>query len=179
MLQATAGSSPFLKRVLVPFWVVRLAILATNIVLYAIAIDFFRATSDRTYVLGHTSPLAALSTLEALFVVCMLLDFVCIIKRACRTLSPTFFFATNLIQTTIFTVLFILSILSGLTLTSLILNIIILYGTRFSTQLASISAVFSNLHSLFLHRPLYLCLDYFPQSPQRDSTWQLYAPGRS
>ncbi|KAL7947135.1 hypothetical protein V8C42DRAFT_319716 [Trichoderma barbatum] len=125
MSHAPVGNSPFLKRVLVPFWVIRILIMVIEIGIYAFGIGIIASNKERIDQRFYTGSVATFAVMEAILVLCLLLDIVCIIKRARRTLSPRFFFATNLVQTIIFVVLFILSILGGQTLLSLILNIVI------------------------------------------------------
>ncbi|PTB48592.1 hypothetical protein M431DRAFT_10801 [Trichoderma harzianum CBS 226.95] len=125
MSHVPVGNSPFLKRVLVPFWVIRILIMVVEVAIYAFGIGIIASNKDKIDQRVFTGSLAVFAVMEGILVVCLLLDIVCIIKRARRTLSPKFFFATNLVQTTIFVVLFVLSILGGQTVLSLILNIAI------------------------------------------------------
>ncbi|KAL7905226.1 hypothetical protein GGI35DRAFT_483722 [Trichoderma velutinum] len=125
MSHAPVGNSPFLKRVLVPFWVIRILIMVVEVAIYAFGIGIIASNKEKIDQRIFTGSLASFAVMEGILVLCLLLDIVCIIKRARRTLSPRFFFATNLVQTTIFVVLFVLSILGGQTVVSLILNITI------------------------------------------------------
>ncbi|KAL6693169.1 hypothetical protein J3F84DRAFT_401734 [Trichoderma pleuroticola] len=125
MSHAPVGNSPFLKRVLVPFWVIRVLIMVVDIAVYAFGIGIVASNKESIDQRFFTGSLAALAVIEAILVLCLLLDIICIIKRARRTLSPRFFFATNLVQTTIFVILFILSIIGRQTILNLILNIAI------------------------------------------------------
>jgi hypothetical protein len=126
MARSRSRSSPFLKRVLIPFWVVRLSILLTQIVLNAIILNYLRINSDRQYVPGTEPALAVFAALEAVLALCAILDIICIIKRVTRTLTPLFFLITNLLQATIFVVLFVVSMARAFTLLNLLLNSFIL-----------------------------------------------------
>ncbi|KAL2163291.1 hypothetical protein VTH06DRAFT_5347 [Thermothelomyces fergusii] len=94
-------SSPFLKSVLIPFWVVRIAIMAIQVVLYVllvVALVVYKDTLEAKYNLGFGAVLAITCVAMAIILLCMILDIVCIIKRARRTLSPPFFLAANIVQ---------------------------------------------------------------------------------
>lgn len=98
--------------------------MVVEIAIYAFAVGII-ASNKKNYQHIYTRSLAFLAVIEIILVLCLLLDITCIIKRARRTLSPRFFFATNLIQTVIFVVLFVLSMFSAMTVLNLILNIVI------------------------------------------------------
>jgi hypothetical protein len=106
--------------------VVRLSILLTQIVLNAIILNYLRINSDRQYVPGTEPALAVFAALEAVLALCAILDIICIIKRVTRTLTPLFFLITNLLQATIFVVLFVVSMARAFTLLNLLLNSFIL-----------------------------------------------------
>lgn len=99
-------SSPFLKRVLIPFWVIRIIIMAIQIALYALLIaglgvvkdDLERLYEEYNTSLGYGAVLAVACVITAIILLCLILDIVCIVKRARRTLSPSFFLAVNIIQ---------------------------------------------------------------------------------
>ncbi|KAK3938833.1 hypothetical protein QBC46DRAFT_291617 [Diplogelasinospora grovesii] len=128
-------SSPFLKRVLIPFWVIRILTMLLNIAIYALAIAVIGAyrgdvedNLQRTYSSNLKSVGAVLAVLCIIMVIilaCLILDIVCIVKRSRRTLGPKFFLVVNVIQTTIWTVLFILSAIGAQTGLGLIVGIII------------------------------------------------------
>lgn len=124
MSYAPVGNSPFLKRVLVPFWVVRILIMVAEIAIYAFAVGIIASNKEK-YRHKYGRSLAFLAVVEVILVLCLLLDMICIIKRARRTLSPRFFFATNIIQTIVFVALFVLSMFSAMTVLNLILNIVV------------------------------------------------------
>jgi hypothetical protein len=117
-------ASPFLKRVLIPCWVVRISIIVTELSLNGIIISYLAA---RTYMPGFTRLLITFSALEAVLGACAVLDIICIIKLAQKTLTPLILFAINLSETTIFIILFCISLASGFNLVDVILNIFILY----------------------------------------------------
>ncbi|KAJ0168378.1 hypothetical protein CTA2_6730 [Colletotrichum tanaceti] len=107
-------SSPFLKRVLIPFWVVRVAVMVLEIILYAAAVAYTAANRDsldHIDVDGRTAGalIAILVVILLIVAGCLVLDIVCIVKRSRRTLSPRFFLVANVIQTTVWLVLFILT----------------------------------------------------------------------
>ena len=117
--QFVAGTpaSPFLKRVLIPFWVVRILIMVVDLGLYGLAIGVVAAykddIDDDVGNTGSTSAaLAILVVIELLILTCLVLDIVCIVKRARRTLSPRFFLIVNVIQTLFWTIMFIMGIIS-------------------------------------------------------------------
>lgn len=114
-------SSPFLKRVLIPFWVLRVIIMLVEIALYGLVItglgifkeDARRLADEYNTKLGYDGILATSCIICAIIIICLILDIVCIIKRARRTLSPPFFFGVNLAQTVIFTINFILTMIGA------------------------------------------------------------------
>ena len=81
---------------------------------------------DDEFKQAYKTAIAILAVVEVIILICLILDIVCIIKRSRRTLTPTFFFATNLSQTIIYVILFILSMLSARTAVSIILDTIVL-----------------------------------------------------
>ncbi|KAK2013630.1 hypothetical protein LZ32DRAFT_604412 [Colletotrichum eremochloae] len=110
-------SSPFLKRVLIPFWVIRIAIMVLEIVIYAAIIAFASANKETLNDAGlsdATTPtfIAILVVILVIIASCLILDIVCIVKRSRRTLSPRFFLISNTIQTTVWLVLFILILMN-------------------------------------------------------------------
>jgi hypothetical protein len=118
------GDSPFLKRVLIPFWVVRILIMVIDIAIYGLAIGAIAAYKNEIdKELSETyGTNAATSTVIAILVVvmllimaCLALDIVCIVKRARRTLSPRFFLIVNVVQTLVWTIMFVLSMLGART----------------------------------------------------------------
>jgi len=121
------GESPFMKRVLVPFWVIRIIIMLIDVGAYSLMIaavavyrnEFDDAFNDYGSKLNSKTVLAILCVVMAIIAICLILDVVCIIQRCRRALSPPFFLVVNVIQTTVWTLLFILSLVgarSGLTI---------------------------------------------------------------
>ena len=115
-------SSPFLKRVLIPFWVLRIIILIVEIGIYGLLVAALIAAKDEieddlkdkyNTSLGWSAALAISLVCVLIFLVCLILDIVCIIKRARRTLSPPFFLGVNIGQTVVFTINFILSLIGA------------------------------------------------------------------
>jgi hypothetical protein len=109
------GASPFLKRVLVPFWIVRIVAMLLYIAIYALAIGLISYYEDNTRrVFGTNNTrgiLAVAATVMTLVIICLLFDIVCIVKRIRRTLTPRFFLVVNVLQTTFWTIMFILSMI--------------------------------------------------------------------
>ncbi|KAK2000823.1 hypothetical protein LX36DRAFT_397583 [Colletotrichum falcatum] len=123
-------SSPFLKRVLIPFWVIRILVMVLEIIVYAVAVAFSSSNKDELNDIGGSNSTA--STLIAILVVilviiacCLILDIICIVKRSRRTLSPRFFLISNVIQTTVWLILFILTIIGGRSALGFIIAIVI------------------------------------------------------
>ncbi|KAH6615876.1 hypothetical protein B0J18DRAFT_291429 [Chaetomium sp. MPI-SDFR-AT-0129] len=114
-------SSPFLKRVLIPFWVVRIIIMLIQIGLYAIVVtglSVFRDDVGRLYDEYHTSltydgVLAVSCVIMGIILFCLLLDIVCIIMRARRTLTPPFFLGVNIVQNAFYIANFILTMIGA------------------------------------------------------------------
>lgn len=107
-------SSPFLKRVLIPFWVIRIIIMLILIALYGLLIGAIAAIPDRRLkgeydlTVAKNTVIAIAAVVAVLIIICLILDIVNIVKRARRTLSPKFFLITNVLQTTLWLVYFIL-----------------------------------------------------------------------
>ncbi|KAK4183549.1 hypothetical protein QBC35DRAFT_507863 [Podospora australis] len=113
--------SPLLKRVLIPFWVLRVIISLVLIGVYALLIaglgvykdDARRLVDEYNTKLNYEAIVATSVVIMVIMLICLILDLVCIIKRARRTLSPPFFFGTNLFQTTFWVVSFIISMIGA------------------------------------------------------------------
>ncbi|KDN69732.1 hypothetical protein CSUB01_11225 [Colletotrichum sublineola] len=129
-------SSPFLKRVLIPFWVIRIAIMVLEIVVYAAVIAFASADKETLNDAGlsdATTPtvIAILVVILVIIASCLILDIVCIVKRSRRTLSPRFFLISNTIQTTVWLVLFILTLMGISSPIAFIIAVVILTNSAF------------------------------------------------
>ncbi|KAK0610023.1 hypothetical protein B0T17DRAFT_471405, partial [Bombardia bombarda] len=122
-------SSPFLKRVLIPFWVIRIIIMLFEIAIYGLAIGVFAHYKDDfedNYSSGTYSAAIAVSVvIMVLIILCLVLDIVCIVKRSRRTLSPRFFLISNSIQTGLWVIYFILSVVGQNNSLGIIIAIII------------------------------------------------------
>lgn len=126
--------SPFLKRVLIPFWVVRILIMVIEIGIYGLAIGVLGAWENNKSVGNyqgynlkasvHTA-IAVIAVFLAIILICLLLDVVCIIKRARRTLTPRFFLIVNVVQTTWWTIGFVASFFGAFSAFSMIVSIIV------------------------------------------------------
>lgn len=143
--------SPFLKRIVTPFYIIRIAVMLLQIVLYGITIGYASSNRSELNDIGGTTKtaswvIAILVVVMTIIIGCLLLDLVCIIKRSRRTLTPRFFlicnwfvpsipardcggiltFALGSIQTAVWTILFALTVAGseGRAIT-VIINIII------------------------------------------------------
>ncbi|KAI8169507.1 hypothetical protein K4K49_003838 [Colletotrichum sp. SAR 10_70] len=143
--------SPFLKRIVIPFYIIRIAVMLLQIVLYGITIGYASSNRSELNDIGGTTKtaswvIAILVVVMIIIIGCLLLDLVCIIKRSRRTLTPRFFlicnwfvpsipargcggiltFALGSIQTAVWTILFALTVAGseGRAIT-VIINIII------------------------------------------------------
>ncbi|KAH8843214.1 hypothetical protein MCOR27_001941 [Pyricularia oryzae] len=135
--------SPFLKRVLVPFWVIRIIIMGINIASMGIAIAALayvnsnrdRYSNELEELKSNYNVQQALSVAIVILVVQMVLvliclagDIACIIKRSRRTLTPKFFLGVNIFQSLFWVVSFILSMLGARTVVSIVINIVVLFS---------------------------------------------------
>ncbi|KAF3808266.1 hypothetical protein GCG54_00006885 [Colletotrichum gloeosporioides] len=116
--------SPFLKRVVIPFYIIRIAVMLLQIVLYGITIGYASSNRSELNDIGGTTKtaswvIAILVVVMIIIIGCLLLDLVCIIKRSRRTLTPRFFLICNCsmltsalgsIQTAVWTILFALTV---------------------------------------------------------------------
>lgn len=140
--------SPFLKRILVPFWVMRIVIMVINVGLLALIIGAFAYVSHRRsefdtqlndlqkeldalksdYNVDQTitAVIAILSVQMVLILICLVGDMVCIIKRSRRTLTPKFFLAVNISQTVFWLVSSILAFLGARTASSIGVTVFVL-----------------------------------------------------
>ena len=129
------GESPFMKRVLIPFWVVRILVMLIDIGAYAILIGFaaryrsdLEIALDESDGINYKTAIAVLSVILSIIAICLILDIVCIIMRGRRSLSPPFFLVVNVIQTTIWTILFILSMVGARTILTVAIGVITWYA---------------------------------------------------
>lgn len=128
-------SSPFLKRVLVPFWVIRLLIMFILVVVYGLIIAGLAVFKDEAKKLQqqYNTSLAygavmAVSVIALLIILaCMALDIACIVMRIRRTLTPRFFLIANCIQTFFFFINFIFALIGPRTVAAIVINVFILY----------------------------------------------------
>ncbi|KAL1840792.1 hypothetical protein VTJ49DRAFT_7747 [Mycothermus thermophilus] len=126
-------SSPFLKRVLIPFWVIRILIMFIQIIVYGLIVaglglykeDAKRLSDQYNTGLNYDAVLAVSVIIMLIVLACLILDIVSIVKRAKRTLSPRFFLIINCIQTTFYLVNFILSMIGPRTAAAIVINVII------------------------------------------------------
>lgn len=134
--QHVVGDSPFLKRVLIPFWVIRIIVMLIYAAAYVAALAAIGAFSDeindaledeglQRSSLGAV--IAVMAVVLVIVLICLILDIVCIIKRSRRTLTPRFFLITNVIQTGVWVVLMGLSLAgAGASAANIIIPIIVL-----------------------------------------------------
>ncbi|GKU08169.1 unnamed protein product [Fusarium langsethiae] len=130
-------SSPFLKRVLVPLWCIRILVMLANIVSLALMLVVIipemesqqQPVDEQLIAQGLAVDYQALmiNTIIVLILIfpCIVFDIICIIKRSRRSLSPIFFLVANVIQFTIWTVLFTLSMRGGGSSSSIAIGIVI------------------------------------------------------
>lgn len=127
-------SSPFQKRILVPFWVFRIIILVAGIGIYGLGLGVLIAyNSDlRDYEREYNTNLAigvaqaVLAVVLILLLICFVLEIVTVIKRSRRTLSPKLFLIVNVLQSAFVVVMFILSMIGARTPGSVALSVVIL-----------------------------------------------------
>ncbi|POS73589.1 hypothetical protein DHEL01_v208026 [Diaporthe helianthi] len=134
--QHVFGDSPFLKRVLVPFWVVRIIIMLIFAAVYIAALAAIGAFSSEIndalendgYERSSMGAVIGVMVVVLIIVlVCLMLDIFCIIKRSRRTLSPRLFLIINVVQTTVWIVLMGLSLAgAGSSAANIIIPIIVL-----------------------------------------------------
>jgi hypothetical protein len=128
------GDSPFLKRVLVPLWVVRLLVMAIDLVIYGLLFVFIAANKDRVDKIYEKydvsiSAGALMGILAVIFIVilvCFLLDIVAIIQRCRHSLKPKTFLVFNIIQSVIWIILCGLSFAGARSGAGIAINIIVL-----------------------------------------------------
>lgn len=114
-------SSPFLKRVLIPFWVIRILIMVIQIALYGLVVaglgvfkdDVKRLSYEYNTNLNYDAVLATSCIIMVIILICLILDIVCIIMRARRTLSPRFFLGVNITQSVFYVVNFVLTMIGA------------------------------------------------------------------
>ncbi|OLN87446.1 hypothetical protein CCHL11_09122 [Colletotrichum chlorophyti] len=106
--------SPFLKRVIIPFYVVRILVMVIEIILRAVSLAYASNNRDRISIGGTRGlegwVIAVMAIVMVIIAVCLVLDIVCIVKRSRRTLTPLFFLVTNCVQTGVWTALFIITV---------------------------------------------------------------------
>lgn len=116
-------SSPFVKRILIPFWILRVLILLIGVAVYAVTLaalivytdDILKLETEYNTQLALDTLKAVTGVIMGIQFVCLLLEIVCIIKRSRRTLSPGFFLWTNVAQSTFIVVMFVLSMIGART----------------------------------------------------------------
>ncbi|TLS23355.1 uncharacterized protein PpBr36_06744 [Pyricularia pennisetigena] len=166
--------SPFLKRVLVPFWVIRIIIMVVNIGLLALMIGAFAYINNRRDKYSNElndvqreldelksdynaqqalGVIIAILSVQMVFIaLCLLGDVVCIVKRTRRTLTPKFFLGVNVFQTLFWLVSFILSMMGARSGTSIAINVIVLLS--FAGLLVYASIVFHQWRTGKLPSPI-------------------------
>ncbi|KAL2208418.1 hypothetical protein CC79DRAFT_1395414 [Sarocladium strictum] len=127
--------SPLHRRVLYPVLILRIALFSIYLVYYILAIAFI-TSHDRAYLTlwsryGHTAAFRLIITFVAVMVVtllCLILDLVCLIKRALGSLTPRFFLIVEVAQTTIWTVLYVIAMIGPKNMVQVIANSVF-YGS--------------------------------------------------
>lgn len=113
-------SSPFLKRVLIPFWVLRMLVMVIGLGIFGFQFGVIIAYTDEIEDYGRQYntelPIGRVKALLGVIVVMLFINLVleitCIVKRSRRTLSPKFFLIVNVVQTTFVVIAFIM-VMSG------------------------------------------------------------------
>ncbi len=132
--QGAVDRSPFLKRVLIPFWTVRIVLMVVEIGLYGVTLGDIRTSrgsSDRLHYYMDYSNLTLrqlsdiITFLMIAIVLCLLLDLISIVQRAARTLTPLVFLVVSVLQTVLWTVSFILSMITDRQALSIGLSVLI------------------------------------------------------
>ncbi|KAK4154123.1 hypothetical protein C8A00DRAFT_43100 [Chaetomidium leptoderma] len=80
---------------------------------FAIWDDIDRLGTEYNTSLTYNSVLAISCVIMAIILLCLILDIVCIIKRARRTLSPPFFLGVNITQSVFYVINFILTMIGA------------------------------------------------------------------
>jgi hypothetical protein len=129
-----AGESPFQKRFLIPFWVIRILLLLIYIAIYALVVIALGAISNNSK--NRLNELGAAGTVNAaigiavvmmvLCLICLILDIVCIVKRSRYSLTPRFFLIVNVIQTTFWVIVAILTFIGRPGTGAIIVMVIVL-----------------------------------------------------
>lgn len=129
-----AGESPFQKRFLIPFWIVRIILLLIFIAIYALVVIALSVVSkndkNRLKELGAlgdvNAAIAVAVVLMVLCAICLALDITCIVKRSRYTLTPRFFLIINVIQTTFWIIVAILTFIGGPSIGGIIVMVVVL-----------------------------------------------------
>lgn len=127
-------SSPFLKRILIPFWILRVLILVIGIAIYALVLaalivftdDILKFEDEYGTKLALTTAQAITGVIMGIYLICLLLELVCIVKRCRRTLSPKFFLVTNIMQSLFIIIMFALSMVGARTPGSIGISVAVL-----------------------------------------------------
>ncbi|KAF1991319.1 hypothetical protein K402DRAFT_122938 [Aulographum hederae CBS 113979] len=118
--------SPFQKRVLIPFWVLRMLFSLALIGIYATAVGFvayYNDNNDNDSYIDNSRPsssvektaVAVVAVLLAFMVISLIFDIVEIILFARRRLTPVVFLVLNVLQTAIWLVFFCLAVAGAAT----------------------------------------------------------------
>ncbi|KAK5661595.1 hypothetical protein OQA88_9694 [Cercophora sp. LCS_1] len=110
-------SSPFQKRILIPFWILRGLVLIVGTFIYSLVLASFIAFNDQleefereeNVSLNLPAARAVAGVIVALFGLACILEIVCFIKRGRRTLSPLFFLLVNILDSAFMIFIFILT----------------------------------------------------------------------
>lgn len=116
-------SSPFKKRFLLPFLVIRIGTMLGNFIVHAFALAFIsqyrdeveRLTDDFQSLLDAEGIIAIVAVSFALITITLITDIVIVVQRCRRTLTPKFFLMANSVQTATWVVLLILSVFGATT----------------------------------------------------------------
>ncbi|KAL2758879.1 hypothetical protein ACRALDRAFT_1080525 [Sodiomyces alcalophilus JCM 7366] len=123
-------SSPFKKRYLLPFWVIRMATMLGNFIVHAFALAFIsqhrgeieRLSDEFNTLLNVDGIIAVIAVSFVLITVTLAIDIVTIVQRCRRTLTPRLFLITNSVQAVTWVVLLVLSLFGANTGSMVILG---------------------------------------------------------
>lgn len=127
--------SPFLKRIFIPFYFIRILLYLVHMATYGILLGgliYIEEGKDETKLktqLGNTAIGVAIACVAVSFVfavACLSVDISCIVKRHRRTLTPRYFLIANVLQTFFWGGTSILSLVVVHSIGSIILDVIIL-----------------------------------------------------
>jgi hypothetical protein len=127
--QHVPGDTPFQKRVLIPFWVIRILFIVIAIIVYIVVLAALGSIKgsvggDTGIAVGTAIGIAVVVLL--ILIALLVVDIVCIVKFHKCTLTTKYFLICNVVQTTVMLILFILSLVGSRTPASIAIIVIVL-----------------------------------------------------